>query len=194
MKIKIGKDDLKSSLILSFFIFLFDLLFSVLGMLFIWSWLFPKVCVFVPEFETYLEFLDEAEMAKINNIVYLVSTCLAMLPSAIFAYRISKKRKKKFIQYSKARISYADGLKYYTQEYAFSDAVCMFAIILLLALCYIFAGNTWIIRNIPMIFYPFSTLGVLLGFILLMLVTSASMLGGVFFAQRRWRAEHFFEE
>ena len=194
MKTKISKYALQSSLILSFFIFLFNLLFSVLIMLVIWYWGFPKVCVIAPKFEHYLEFLDDAGMTNINNIVYLVSTCLAMLPSAILAYRISKKRKKEFIKYSKARISYSDGLKYHIQEYGFSDAVCMLAIIGVLTLCYIFAGNTWIIRNIPMIFYPFSILGILIGFVLVIALTGISMLGGIFFAQRRWRAEHFFEE
>lgn len=194
MKTKIDKVTLKSSLTVSFFILVFNLLFSTLGIVFIWSWLLPKVCVFVPELETYLEFLDDAGRTNINNIVYLVSACLAMLPSAILAYRISKKRKKEFIKHSKARISYTGGLKYHIQEYGFSDAVCMLAIIGVLTLCYIFAGNTWIIRNIPMIFYPLSTLGIILGVLLVVVLTGISMLGGIFFAQRRWRAEHFFEE
>ncbi len=194
MKTKFSKDALQSSLILSFFIFLFNLLFSALIMLVIWYWVFPKVCVIAPKFEHYLEFLDDAGMTKISNIIHLISTCLAMFPSAILAYRISKKRKKEFIKYSKARISYSDGLKYYISEYAFSDAVSMFALIVILTFGYMITGNSWIIRNIPMIFYPFSILGILIGFVLVIALTGISMLGGIFFAQRRWRAEHFFEE
>ena len=197
MKTKIDKDTLKSSIAVSAIMLLFNLIFSFLGMILIWYWLLPNLCSVLPSLENYFNFLDDAGMERMNNIIYFISSCIAIFPSAVFSYRLSKKRKKEFLKHSKGRISYPDGIKYHIREYGLTDALCMSVIIVIFGSLRLMAGNAGIVKVCPIAFNTFNTfniLGFVLGLLLTLVLAGLSILFGIFFSQRRWRAEYFFEE
>ena len=101
MKTKIDKDTLKSSIAVAAIMLLFNLIFSFLGMILILYWLLPNLCSVLPSLENYFNFLDDAGMERMNDIIYFISSCIAIFPGAIFSYRLSKKRKKEFLKHSK---------------------------------------------------------------------------------------------
>ena len=136
MKTKTNKEGLKSSIVTCFFILLFNFLFSIVAFLLFWYWMIPNISTIVPALKTYLESLSDEFLPIVYDIVYSISACIAIFPSAIFAYRISKKRKKEFLAYSKGRISYLDGIKYYIARYGVYDIICTLVLIILLAFIY----------------------------------------------------------
>ena len=197
MKTKINKDTLKSSIAVSAIMLLFNLIFSFLGMILISYWLLPNLCGVLPSLENYFNFLDDAGMERMNDIIYFISSCIAIFPGAIFAYRLSKKRKKEFLKHSKGRISYLDGINYHIREYGLTDVLCMSVIIVIFGSLRLMAGNAGIVKVFPIAFNTFNTfniLGFILGLLLTVVLAGLSMLCGIFFSQRRWRAEYFFEE
>lgn len=194
MKAKTNKEGLKSSIVTCFFILLFNFLFSIVAFLLFWYWMIPNISTIVPALKTYLESLSDEFLPIAYDIVYSISACIAIFPSAIFAYRISKKRKKEFLAYSKGRISYLDGIKYYIARYGVYDIICTLVLIILLAFIYMIAGDVFIVRFFPLAFCMFSRLGIIFGFIVSLILTTLSMFCGIFFSQKKWRAEYFISE
>lgn len=188
---KINLPSFRSSIITCFCVLLFNFLFSMIAFLLIWYWAIPNVFTVLPALETRLESMNDEKLTLMSDAIYAVGACLTMVPSTAFAYRISKQRKKAFFAYSKGRISYVNGIKLHFQEYGFSDIVCMASIIVLLTILYTMAGDVIAVRFFPMAFWMFEYLGVVLGFLTATVLTALSMLCGVFFSQKRWRAEYF---
>ena len=194
MKIKINKELLKSSVLTCFFVVLFNFFFSIIAFLLIWYWVIPNISTIVPVLKKYLESLSDEFLPIAYDIVYAISACIAIFPSAISAYRMSKKRKKEFLAYSKGCISYIDGIKYHIAQYGVYDIICTSALIILLTFIYMIAGDVFIVRFFPLVFCMFSRLGIILGFIVSFIFTALSMFCGIFFSQKKWRAEYFISE
>lgn len=179
---------------MAFFVVLFNFLFSTLCFFLLWYWLVPKAFPFFPRFALYLQNLDDDSLLKAYDIFYTVGSLLAIFPSAVVAYRLSKQRKKEFLKYSGGRISYGAGLQYHLTEYGASDGIAIAAVTLLFAILTALMGNGFIARIFPLALYMCRFLGVLLGFFVTAVLTLGSAFGGVFFAQKKWRAEHFVGE
>lgn len=194
MKTKITAKGIKSSIIVCFFMLLFNFLFSMLAFLLIFYWAIPNLSTIFPTLKAYFESLDEEIMPVVYDIVYLISACIAVFPGTTLAYRIAKTRKKEFLAYSKGRISYADGIRYHLAEYGACDILCTSCIIILLAITYMLAGDVFIVRFFPLAFNLFKSLGIVLGFLVTAILTGLSMLCGVLFSQKKWRARYFLGE
>lgn len=194
MKATINKEKLKSSLLLCVFLLFFNILFSTAIFLLIWYWAIPNICIMFSTFKTHLESLSIESAAVVKDTFFCIGAYIAIFPSAIIACRLSKKRKKEFFDYSKGRSSYIDGLKYYIARYGIYDTVCISITIVLSVILYAFAGNMLVAKFFPTAYYMFEKLGLILGLVVMLLSTNLSMLCGVFFSQKKWRAEYFFGE
>ena len=191
---KINKKGLKSSVITCFFVILFNFVFSILAFLLVWYWAIPNICMIVPNFKVYFESLDEELLPIAYNIIYSIGACIAIFPSTLLAYRVSRKRQKEFLDYSKGCISYSDGLKYHFMQYGLLDGICILSVTVLLAVIYMAAGDIFIVRVFPIAFNMFSNLGTIFGILVTAVLTGLSMIFGAFFAQKKWRAQYFVVE
>ena len=194
MKSKLDKRKLKNSIVVCLLMLLFHFLFSSLCYLLIWYWAIPNLCTVFPIFKQWIESLGNDALPVAYDVLYAVSACIAVFPGAVLAYGLSKKRRKEFIAYSKARISYWDGIKYHGMEYGRYDLACSFGLVMILAIVYLIAGDVFIVRCFPIAFTMFQSLGIILGTIVAVLLTGAAMLAGIFFSQKKWRAEYFVNE
>ena len=104
-----------------------------------------------------------------------------------------QKEKKDFFAYSKGRISYADGIKYHVATYGAYDFASVGIMTLLLAILFALAGESFIVRAFPVLFTMLNALGVV-GLLVAALLIGAAMIMGIFFSQKKWRAEYFMNE
>ena len=190
MKLKISKENLKSSVITSVIMLLFSFAFLYVIFFLSWYWIMPKLCVIIPALKTYIESLNDSALPKAYNVVLSISSCISLFVSTTLAYSVSKQRKKNFLTHSKGLISYSDGIKYHIVEYGFSDLICMSAAIIASLIFYFTNGTGFF----PTAFYMFKNFGVVLGLIATAILTVASMICGIFFSQRRWKVQYFIDE
>ena len=194
MKTKISIDSLKSSIIVCFFMVLFNFLFSMTVFLLIWYWAMPNISFLIPPLNTWLESLGDETLPIAYDILYAVSSLIAVFFSTTLAFRISKKRKKEFLAHSKGRISYIEGIKYHIRQYGAYDLAIISAVALILTIIYVAAGDVFIVRAFPMVFTMVQALGGILGVIVSMTFICLSIIVAIFFAQKKWRAEYFLNE
>lgn len=194
MKTKIRIDSLKSSIIVCFFMVLFNFLFSMTVFLLIWYWAMPNISFLIPPLKTWLESLGDETLPIAYDILYAVSSLIAVFFSTTLAFRISKKRKKEFLAHSKGRISYIEGIKYHIRQYGAYDLAIISAVVLILTIIYVAAGDVFIVRAFPIVFTMVQALGGIIGFIVAMILICASMIAAIFFSQKKWRAEYFLNE
>ena len=194
MKLKPDKRKLKNSIVVCLFMLLFNFLFSSLCYLLIWYWAIPNISTVLPIFKKWIESLGDDVLPFAYDFLYAVSACIAVFPSAVLAYGLSKTRRKEFIAYSKARISYLDGIKYHGIEYGLYDLACSFGLVMVLAIVYAFAGDVFIVKCFPIALTMFQSLGSILGTMVTVILTGVAMLAGIFFSQKKWRAEYFINE
>jgi hypothetical protein len=104
--------------------------------------------------------------------------------SAPLAYRVAVGRGRKFKEETQARINYYDGLRSYMKEYGKYDLVMSVIVTTLLWIVplgvYLSPVSTMLYGVIPPIF----------GWLLSVAVAVVTVPVGVFFVQRRWRAEY----
>ena len=194
MKTKISIDSLKSSIIVCFFMVLFNFLFSMTVFLLIWYWAMPNISFLIPPLNTCLESLGDETLPIAYDILYAVSSLIAVFFSTTLAFRISKKRKKEFLAHSKGRISYIEGIKYHIRQYGAYDLAIISAVALILTIIYVAAGDVFIVRAFPIVFTMVQALGGILGVIVSMTFICLSIIVAIFFAQKKWRAEYFLNE
>ena len=102
-------------------------------------------------------------------------------------------------------MSYKEGLLDYWKNNGLTDAILFGAAAIILAI--VFASSqkfptviyrapdgTGYISLFPLAFAIFELIGAFWGCLLLLAILGLAMLGGVFFAQKRWRAVYFIEE
>ena len=194
MKTKISIDKLKSSIIVCFFMVLFNFLFSMAVFLLIWYWAMPNISFLIPPLKTWLESLGDETLPVAYDILYAVSSLIAVFPSTTLAFRISKKRKKEFLADSKGRISYANGIKYHIYKYGAYDLASISVLTLILTIVYMIAGDVFVVRVFPIVFTMVQALGGIIGFVVVIILICASMIVAMFFSQKKWRAEYFLNE
>ena len=194
MKTKISIDKIKKSIIFCLFVVLFNFIFSIAVFLLIWYWLIPNVSVVIPPLKVWLQSLDDDVLPIAYDIVYAVSSLFAIFPGSTLALRISKKRKKDFLAHSKGRISYIEGIKYHIRQYCAYDLAIISAVVLILTIIYVAAGDVFIVRAFPIVFTMVQALGGILGVIVSMTFICLSIIVAIFFAQKKWRAEYFLNE
>ena len=194
MKTKISIDSLKSSIIVCFFMVLFNFLFSMTVFLLIWYWAMPNISFLIPPLNTWLESLGDEALPIAYDILYAVSSLIAVFFSTTLAFRISIKRKKEFLAHSKGRISYIEGIKYHIRQYGAYDLAIISAVALILTIIYVAAGDVFIVRAFPIVFTMVQALGGILGVIVSMTFICLSIIVAIFFAQKKWRAEYFLNE
>ena len=103
-------------------------------------------------------------------------------------------RKKDFLAHSKGKISYIDGIKYHFVEYGFLDLFYGLGMVIVLAIIYSIAGDIFVVRVFPIAFTMFRSFGMVAGPIVAIISVCISMLSGIFFSQKKWRAEYFINE
>ena len=173
---------------------LFNFLFSMTVFLLIWYWAMPNISFLIPPLKTWLESLGDETLPIAYDILYAVSSLIAVFFSTTLAFRISKKRKKEFLAHSKGRISYIEGIKYHIRQYGAYDLAIISAVALILTIIYVAAGDVFIVRAFPIVFTMVQALGGILGVIVSMTFICLSIIVAIFFAQKKWRAEYFLNE
>ena len=185
---------IKHSIFTTFLIILFNLILTTVFFFMLWYWITPKIYPFVPGLSSYLQKLDDESLLIAYDIYYSISSVLAIFPSAVLAYRVSKSRKKEFLEYSGGRISYGDGIRYHLIEYGIQDGITLVVAVLLFSALTMVLGDSFISKLFPLPFRMCNAFGMVLGVLISIILTVASAFLGVFFAQRKWRAEHFIDE
>ena len=205
MKNKINAVKLGNSLLFAFLTLVFNLLLSILLYVLIWYWLLPNLGFFIPSLLPFLEATYENSVPTPHHFLNNVCSVITILPSAILACRLLKKRKKAFCQYDKCMLSYKAGLLDYWQNYGLSDAIVFSVATIALVLMYATSENllTVVFRTpdgvsyislFPLAFTLFKLTGAFFGGLILLIMLAFAALGGVFFAQKKWRADYFIGE
>ena len=138
-------------------------------------------------------------------IINSICAIITILPASTLACRLLRGRRKAFSNYDKCKMSYKEGLLDYWKNNGLTDAILFAATAIILAI--VFASSQKLptviyrapdgigyISLFPLAFAIFEQIGTLFGGLLLLLLLELAMLGGVFFAQKRWRAVYFVEE
>ncbi len=193
MKNNVTKDKLKASFSMAFLAILFNLLLTSVCFFLLWYWLIPKTFPIFPNFARYLQGLDDDSLLVAYDIVYTVGSVLAIFPGMVLAYRMSKRWKKAFLTYSSGRISYSEGIRYHLTEYGASDGLALTVIVLAFTLASV-AFNGGVAKLFPLVFYLCRSLGGLFGLGVSVILIFGAAVVGIFFAQKKWRAEYFVGE
>ena len=193
MKNSMTNGKLKASFSMAFLVVLFNLLLTSACFFLLWYWLIPKTFPLFPNLARYLQGLDDDSLRIAYDIVYTAGAVLAIFPGTVLAYRMSKRWKKAFLAYSSGRISYSEGVRYHLTEYGISDGIALTVTVFVFALASV-AFNGGVAKLFPMVFYLCRSLGGLLGLCVSMILLFSSALVGIFFAQKKWRADYFLGE
>ena len=193
MKNSVSKDKLKASFYIAFLTILFNLLLTTVFFFLLWYWLIPKAFPLFPNFARYLQGLDDDSLLIAYDVVYTAGSVLAIFPGMFLAYRMSKPWKKAFLAYSNGRISYSEGMRYHLTEYGASDGIALTVTAIAFTIAAV-AFNGGVAKLFPLVFYLCRSLGGALGWGVSVILLFGSALVGVFFAQRKWRAEYFVGE
>ncbi len=193
MKRKITKEKMKASLATVLRAVLFNYLLTAVCFFLLWYWVTPKIFPLFPHFAEYLQNLDDDGLLVAYDIFYAISSVLAIFPGMCLAYRLSGRRKKDFFKHSDGRISYAEGIRYHLTEYGASDGIVLTVFVFVFTLISA-AFNGGAGKLFPLAFYLCRFLGALLGWIVTAVLVFGAAFCGIFFSQRKWRAEHFIGE
>lgn len=205
MKNKIDVAKFGNSLLFAFLTVTFNLLLSILLRVLIWFWFLPNLSIFFPELAPVLENAYGTNQMHTYYIINSICAILTILPAATLACRLLRGRRKLFSEYDKCKMSYKEGLLYYWKNNALTDVILFGATAIVLAIVYttpqklptvIYHAPDGIgyISMFPLAFALFEKIGAFWGGLLLLVLLEFAMLGGVFFAQKRWRAVYFTEE
>ena len=194
MKPYITKDKLIYSFTTAGKAILLNFIFSTVCFFLLWYWLTPKFFPLFPSFAAYLQGLDDGELMVAYDIYYTIASILAMFPGTALAYRFSAKQKKQFLKTSGGRISYGDGIRHHLTEHGISDGIAFFTVVLLFCVLSVIGESMGIGKAFPLTYYLCNAWGFLPGLLASVVLTGAASFSGVFFAQKKWRAEHFIGE
>jgi hypothetical protein len=187
------RSKFKSSIRTAIFVILFNFILSTVCFFLLWYWITPKLYPLIPGLSSYLQNLDDDSLLIAYDLYYTIASTLSVIPGATFAYRMDKQRKKAFLKYSEGRISYGEGIRYHFAEYGVADCIALAITVLLFSVLSVSLGDGFISKLFPLPFYMCRTFGLALGFLVSMILTIGSAVGGIFFAQKKWRAEFFID-
>lgn len=193
------------SVVFAFLTLTFNLLLSILLRILIWFWFLPNLSIFFPGLVPVLENAYGTNQTHTYFIINSICAIITLLPASTLACRLLRGRRKAFSEYDKCKMSYKEGLLDYWKNNGLTDAILFGAAAIILAI--VFASSqkfptviyrapdgTGYISLFPLAFAIFELIGAFWGCLLLLAILGLAMLGGVFFAQKRWRAVYFIEE
>lgn len=205
MKNKLGIMKFGGSVVFAFLTLTFNLLLSILLRILIWFWFLPNLSIFFPGLVPVLENAYGTNQTHTYFIINSICAIITILPASTLACRLLRGRRKAFSEYDKCKMSYKEGLLDYWKNNGLTDAILFGAAAIILAI--VFASSqkfptviyrapdgTGYISLFPLAFAIFELIGAFWGCLLLLAILGLAMLGGVFFAQKRWRAVYFIEE
>lgn len=193
MNLELNKETLKDSLLIALLSIVFNFIFYMVVFLLIWSWLIPGICLFVPPLKAWFEALNQGDTSAALVIMDAISAVVAAFPACALALKFSKKRKKEFLEKTGGIVSYKEGIRIHYLTYVKSDTVAYLLLTVLFALIFIIFGDIILARVFPLVCMTFKALGIILGTLTTVITLALSSVASVFFAQRRWRAEHFID-
>ena len=205
MKNKLGIIKFGGSAVFAFLTLTFNLLLSILLRILIWFWFLPNLSIFFPGLVPVLENAYGTNQMHTYYIINSICAIITILPASTLACRLLRGRRKAFSNYDKCKMSYKEGLLDYWKNNGLTDAILFAATAIILAI--VFASSQKLptviyrapdgigyISLFPLAFAIFEQIGTFFGGLLLLVLLELAMLGGVFFAQKRWRAVYFVEE
>ena len=194
MRKYISKDAVKTSVGVFARMILFHYLLSVFFALLLTYWLMPHLIALFPSMKAWAQGLDAEGNLAVFEALCAVAAPLALFPSMTLALQLSKKRKKEFIEHSEGTAPYKDAMLFHLKRYGLSDAIFFGALLLVLAVIFAISKGALVVLLFPAAFFLFDTFGILLGLVCALLLTCLSMLFGVFFSQRKWRANYLIHQ
>ena len=205
MKNKLGIMKFGGSVVFAFLTLTFNLLLSILLRILIWFWFLPNLSIFFPGLVPVLENAYGTNQTHTYFIINSICAIITIFPASTLACRLLRGRRKAFSEYDKCKMSYKEGLLDYWKNNGLTDAILFGTAAIILAI--VFASSqkfptviyrapdgTGYISLFPLAFAIFELIGAFWGCLLLLAILGLAMLGGVFFAQKRWRAVYFIEE
>ena len=191
---RISRNALKTSVGVFLLTVLFHFLFSVLFAILLTYWLMPIFIAIFPGMKVWAQGLDaEGDLAVFKSLC-AVAAPLALFPAMTLGLRFSKKRKKEFIEHSKGTIPYKDAMVFHLKRYGLLDAIFFGTLLLVLAIVFAISKGALVVLVFPAAFFMFDTFGVVLGLVLTLLLMCLSMLFGIFFSQKKWRANYLIHQ
>ena len=205
MKNKLDIMKFGGSVVFAFLTLTFNLLLSILLRILIWFWLLPNLSIFFPELVPILENAYGTNQMHTYYIINSICAIITILPASTLACRLLRGRRKAFSEYDKCKMSYKEGLLDYWKNNGLTDAILFGTTAIVLTIIYATSAKfpTVIYRApdgigyismFPLAFAIFEQIGSFLGCLILLVLLGIAMFGGVFFAQKRWRAVYFIEE
>ena len=205
MKNKLDIMKFGGSVVFAFLTLTFNLLLSILLRILIWFWLLPNLSIFFPGLVPVLENAYGTNQMHTYYIINSICAIITLLPSSTLACRLLRGRRKAFSNYDKCKMSYKEGLLDYWKNNGLTDAILFGTTAIVLTIIYANSAKfpTVIYRApdgigyislFPLAFAIFEQIGSFLGCLILLVLLGIAMFGGVFFAQKRWRAVYFIEE
>ncbi len=157
--------------------------------------LVPLIGEIIPPVFEYFNELNEpenfAELLAFDTVVKIICTYIAFIPATVIAYIFSKRARRDFIDETKCLVGYKEGLKYHISKYWMSDIIFFAALYFCLWLLRLM--GIYIMGFVPLVAAAYEVFGFFLGWIIFVLYTYSASLSGVFFAQRKWRADYLSE-
>lgn len=158
-------------------------LFGVMAFLAVFNilltfWIIPTLSRFSYEMHLYFEQM-EALPESVNNLLGATVVFVGIFPASAIAIRMMRGRKKRFIEQTEGLVSYADGYRFYLQNYGVYDGLAALLISFFFVTPMESVFDLWF--------------GGVLGWILGVAVLLVALFIGVFFAEKHWRAAYLCE-
>lgn len=132
---------------------------------------------------------NEHDTEEIYNAIRSICLLIAVLPGICVANAAVKNRDRHFIHDTNGMIVTLDGLRYHLRQHILYDVISLIGIVIIgLAL---HLANLWYISPFGILY---DLLGIPLGLIMSAVITVASQMCGIIFAQKSWRAEFFYDD
>lgn len=170
-------------------IFLLNLLACTVVSLLVEVWVIPTLSRFSYDMHLYFERMETLPTAISDGIIF-ASSLLGLLPSTVFAVRWNRGRRNFFVKQTSGLISYADGYRFYFKHYGISDGIAVVLASAFATLWFVKKGK-WLY---PIGYTFYKWFGLLGGWFMGTVFLAAAVAGGVFFAQRNWRATYLSEQ
>lgn len=150
----------------------------------------PIVVEVSPALDAFLTKIgNEHDTDEIYNTIRSICLLIAVLPGICLANVAVKNRERHFIHDTNGMIVTLDGLRYHLRQHSLYDVISLIGIVII--------GLALYLANLRYI-SPFGILydlfGIPLGLIMSAVITVASQMCGIIFAQKSWRAEFFYSD
>lgn len=132
---------------------------------------------------------NEHDTDEIYNTIRSICLLIAVLPGMCVANTAVKNRERHFIHDTNGMIVTLDGLRYHLRQHILYDVISLIGIVIICLALHL--AN---LRYICPFGILYDLLGIPLGLIMSAVITVASQMCGIIFAQKSWRAEFFYDD